>query len=70
MNAQDLGDIAPTPAMMAAFDEQCRDLHAADAMWLRVSTTDLSALNNLLAQHGKPAVKAPVGALTMPVCTP
>lgn len=62
LNAQDNGDMAPTPPMLAAFAKSCKDLQNAQAVWKRLITTELSALNAVLTRNGKQAVSAPAVA--------
>ncbi|HEY2374732.1 MAG TPA: hypothetical protein VGH98_02045 [Gemmatimonadaceae bacterium] len=59
LNAQDNGDLAPTPGMLAAFSNACIDLKSADASWQNVTTRDLAALNAVLSKNGIREVQAP-----------
>jgi hypothetical protein len=68
LNAQDLGDMAPTPAAMAAFTATCKELTAVASVWQRLSTTELTTLNATLKQRGRSAVGLPAGSLKVPVC--
>jgi hypothetical protein len=62
--AQDDADMAPTAPMRAEQTGTCGELTAAEAAWKRVSTTDLGALNAVLAGHGMPAVPPPASPPT------
>ena len=66
LEAQDNGDLAPTPAMLAARDSTCAELGAVDASWRRTATSELAALNAVLARHGRPALPAPPAAAKSP----
>jgi photosystem II stability/assembly factor-like uncharacterized protein len=59
LNAQDLGDQAPTAAMLTAFGASCRDL-----------AKTVAAYQKIAAEAGgmKPAVQAPSGVLKPPAC--
>jgi hypothetical protein len=59
LNAQDLGDLAPTSAMLAAYAASCRDLGKAVAAWQKAAA-EAGAL--------KPAATVPTGMLKPPVC--
>jgi photosystem II stability/assembly factor-like uncharacterized protein len=65
--AQDLGDQAPTAAMLAGYALACHDLGAAARKWREINRTDLPALNAVLSQNGIAAVPAAAG-VTAPVC--
>jgi hypothetical protein len=68
LNAQDLGDMAPTGAMLAAYAGTCRELAAVAAAWQRLSGTELSAFNTVLTGRGRRAVEVSAGALRAPSC--
>jgi hypothetical protein len=44
LNAQELGDLAPTPAMRAAYAKACRELRTVTARWTRLRDVELQAL--------------------------
>ncbi|MFI5231422.1 MAG: hypothetical protein ACHQSE_02800 [Gemmatimonadales bacterium] len=67
LTAQDNGDHAPTEAAFAAYTSECRDLKSTIARWAVINTTELAALNAVLAQGGKPALSA-AGGLRAPDC--
>ncbi len=69
LNAQDLGDMAPTAAALAAFAKTCSDLATVVTAWQRLSTTDLGAFNSLLTGHRKPAIAVPASTLRAPSCS-
>jgi hypothetical protein len=68
LEAQDYADMAPTPSMLAAYAQTCRDLHTALATWTRVVTHDLPALNALLGRSGRSAVGGSPSPITAPTC--
>ena len=59
LNAQDNGDFAPTPAMLAAFDGVCRDLSTVRSAWQRVLQRDMPTLNAVLVRKGASAIPVP-----------
>ncbi len=68
LNAQDNGDVAPTPAMLAALAKSCADLKAVQANWNSIGVQRLAPLNAALASHGMPAVAVPSPAASPPGC--
>ena len=61
--AQENADMAPTPAMRAAFAAACAELTGTTARWTAALAHDLPALNGMLTRAGKAAVQsAPVAA--------
>jgi Sortilin, neurotensin receptor 3, len=55
------GDVAPTAAMLAAYQSACNDLAKSIAAWRAISGADLTTLNAALTAAGKtPLVKAVV----------
>jgi photosystem II stability/assembly factor-like uncharacterized protein len=64
LNTQDLGDMAPTSAALAAFGASCRDLGKAVATWQKLNG-ELPAINSALA---RPGVAIPAGTLKAPIC--
>ncbi|MHB1311551.1 MAG: WD40/YVTN/BNR-like repeat-containing protein [Gemmatimonadaceae bacterium] len=68
LTAQDNADMAPTPAMLAAFAKACKDLGTVQAQWARVIGTDLPALNLELARRGKATLTLPVRAAAAVRC--
>ncbi len=69
LNAQDLGDMAPTGAMIAAYIGSCRELGQVMLAWQRLSTTELGTLNVLLKGRGRTIVSTPAGVLKLPACS-
>jgi len=63
------GDIAPTPAMYAAYRSTCNDLVKAVAAWSTANGADLSALNAALSAAGKNPLAKAVG-VQAPTCGP
>ncbi len=68
LNAQDNADMAPTPAMRAAYGAVCRDLAKTEAFWRRVTNTDLAAFNAVLTKSGMSAVALPGRQLPIVTC--
>ena len=63
----DNGDVAPTAAMLAAYQSACSDLGKSIAAWSAINGTDLSALNAALIAAGRSPLAKAVVAQT-PVC--
>ncbi len=61
--AQENADLAPTPAMAAAFEATCRDLRTVAAAWDRVAGA-AAAFNALLARAEIAALPVPAAAWT------
>jgi photosystem II stability/assembly factor-like uncharacterized protein len=59
LNAQDLGDMAPTPSMLAGFAATCKELQTAAAAWEGVRGAGLAELNKMLTGHGRTALSVP-----------
>jgi hypothetical protein len=68
LNAQDNGDLAPTPAMLAAYTKACIDLKSVVTAWRGLATRDLAALNTVLARNGIHEVAPPTSTSTPPTC--
>ena len=68
LNAQDLGDMAPTAAALAAWGKACRELTAVVAVWERV-TTDIGAFNTMLTGRGKAALEVRKLSMRLPACS-
>ena len=68
LQAQDVGDQAPTPGMLAAFAKTCADLNTVAAGWQRLTTVDFVALNDVLVTRKRKALVLPNGNLKMPSC--
>ena len=63
------GDVAPTAAMLVAYQSACKDLGKSIAAWRAIGGADLAALNAALTGAGKtPLVKAVV--VQAPACGP
>ncbi|HKO16496.1 MAG TPA: hypothetical protein VJU87_09665, partial [Gemmatimonadaceae bacterium] len=63
LNAQDQADLAPTPAMLAAYTSTCKELGAALARWNRLRDTEVPAL------HAGARVAMPAKPIPTPGCT-
>jgi hypothetical protein len=68
LTAQDLGDMAPTPATLAAFTRTCGELTGVVTAWQRLSMSELDALNAVLKQHGRSLIAIPASTLKPPTC--
>ena len=67
-NAQDLGDLAPTPGALAAFARSCTELRAAIAGWESLSTSALGEVNTTRsARHAAP-IHAATSHIKPPAC--
>lgn len=67
LTAQDNGDMAPTPAMRAAYTKACGDLSAQHAALQKVMTVRVGALNAALKKAQQAGIDvAPLG--TLPAC--
>ena len=67
LNAQDLGDMAPTAAALAAWVKACRDLAGVLAVWDRVGT-DVGAFNAMMTGRGKAALEVRKLSMRLPAC--
>jgi hypothetical protein len=65
----DNGDVAPTAAMLAAYQSACNDLGKSIAAWRAINGTDLSTLNAALSAAGKTPLAKAVGGQA-PACGP
>jgi hypothetical protein len=68
LNAQDLGDLAPTAATLAGFAKSCTDLASVIDAWQRVAS-EVGSVNTLLTGHGKAAIVLKSAALKAPSCS-
>jgi hypothetical protein len=68
LNAQDNADMAPTPAMLAAYAKSCGELQAVALRWRRVVSSDLTAFNLVRKRHGAKELTAPSEVVTVPHC--
>ena len=64
----DNGDIAPTPAMLAAYASSCNDLAKSVVAWRALNGADLSALNAALTAAGKPSLAKAAGVPAPGTC--
>jgi hypothetical protein len=63
------GDVAPTAAMLAAYQSACNDLGKSITVWRAINGADLTALNAALTAAGRtPLAKAASGQA--PTCGP
>jgi len=68
LEAQDNGDMAPTPAALAGYAAACRELGDAASRWDRLRTTGLAAFNAALTAAGRPPVPTPAAPPAPPGC--
>ena len=68
LNAQDNADMAPTPAMLAAYRQTCGELQAVAARWRQVVVRDLGEFNVVRKRNGMVELVAPKEAVTVPKC--
>jgi photosystem II stability/assembly factor-like uncharacterized protein len=68
LEAQDNGDMAPTPAMLAAYRHTCGELQAVAARWKEVVTRDLVEFNAARRRNGLDELSTPKQAVTVPRC--
>jgi len=59
LEAQDVGDVAPTASSLAAAHDACEKLGAAATALRAIQTQDVPAFNAILAKHGAHAVTLP-----------
>ncbi len=59
LTTQDNADQAPTASSRAAFAGSCKELTTVQALFTRITTKDLAALNAILAKNGGSAINAP-----------
>ncbi|HJQ20930.1 MAG TPA: sialidase family protein, partial [Gemmatimonadaceae bacterium] len=62
LNAQDNGDMAPTPAASAAAASACHDLAGVVTRWNTLVSGDLAALDAMLSRQGLATIAAPAAA--------
>ncbi|HET9683562.1 MAG TPA: hypothetical protein VFP15_05625 [Gemmatimonadaceae bacterium] len=68
LNAQDNADMAPTPAMLAAYRQTCGELQAVAARWRQVVSRDLGEFNAVRKRNGMVELTAPKEAVKVPRC--
>jgi photosystem II stability/assembly factor-like uncharacterized protein len=69
LNEQDLGDMAPTPSMLAAYARSCTDLATLVSTWEHLASKDLAAFNTALTGHRRKKAAVPVSTLRAPNCS-
>jgi len=70
LNAQELGDAAPTPGALAAYAKACGDLRSAAAAWTRLRASALADLDAESARRARAAVEATAPALAAAAASP
>jgi photosystem II stability/assembly factor-like uncharacterized protein len=68
LEAQDNGDLAPTPAILAGWAKTCGDLHKAVTTWQRLGTTGLTTINAALSRNQINPLASPSRTLAVPEC--
>jgi photosystem II stability/assembly factor-like uncharacterized protein len=68
LNAQDSGDMAPTPAALAAYAKTCGELAIVAERWRQVVGRELVTFNAVRRRHGVREVVGPTAAVTVPRC--
>jgi hypothetical protein len=68
LNALENGDMAPTPAMQAAYDGGCDDLKSAVTTWTAINGAPRAAFNAVLTQNNLNPIPPASPALAVPVC--
>jgi len=68
LTAQEQGDMAPTPSMLAEYASTCRELASVMAAWQRLSTTELGTFNGMLKQRGRQVLTVPGETIRAPSC--
>ena len=68
INALENGDLAPTPAMQAAYVAGCRDLQTVVTTWTGINGAALAAFNAVLAQNNTKPIAAKARTLVAPAC--
>jgi len=68
LNGLENGDMAPTPAMQAAYVAACNNLKWAVTTWTTLNGAPLVALNATLAQHSMKPIPAAPPTVRAPVC--
>jgi len=68
INTLENGDLAPTPAMQAAYVAGCKDVQTVVTTWIGIAGAPLAAFNAVLAQNNLKPVAATGRALAAPVC--
>ncbi|HYU01522.1 MAG TPA: hypothetical protein VEK85_14175, partial [Gemmatimonadales bacterium] len=69
INTLENGDMAPTPAMQAAYVAGCRDLQTVVTTWTGINAAPLATFNAVLTQNNLKPVAATGPALVAPVCS-
>jgi photosystem II stability/assembly factor-like uncharacterized protein len=68
LNAQDNADLAPTPAMLAAYRKTCGELQTVASRWRQVVARDLGEFNAVRTRNGVGVLTAPAAAIAVPRC--
>ncbi|OLC76134.1 MAG: hypothetical protein AUH78_07440 [Gemmatimonadetes bacterium 13_1_40CM_4_69_8] len=68
INTLENGDLAPTPAMQAAYVSGCKDLQTVVTTWTGINGAALAAFNAVLTQNNLKPLAATGRALVAPVC--
>jgi hypothetical protein len=68
LNALENGDMAPTPAMLAAYVAGCNDLKSAVTTWAAINGAALTAFNAVLTQNNLKPIPGAAPLLAVPAC--
>jgi hypothetical protein len=68
MTALDNADMAPTSATLKGYAADCGQLRTVLTNWQAINTTDVPALNAILARANAPQIHAASPALPLPAC--
>jgi len=68
LEAQDVGDVAPTEGVLASAHAACEQLSKAESELRTIASQELPAYNATLTKHGLHAVAAPTLPATAPGC--
>ena len=68
LNAQDLGDMAPTAAALAAYTTSCHELAMLVVVWERLRTKELGAFNAIVKRRGGAPLQALALSRHAPTC--
>jgi hypothetical protein len=68
LNAQENGDMAPSPALLSTFTRRCKELQGITGRWEKLLGADLAEINGILKTRGKAALGVPSSTLKPPSC--
>jgi len=68
LEAQDVGDVAPTEGVLASAHAACEQLSKAESELRTIASQELPTYNAMLTKHGLHAVAAPKLPAAAPGC--